>query len=246
MQRSMYGNSRSPDAGFGSPDARGGGGGILSPGGGQPGSVKKPPMPRRRRGQSTSPVPPSFSRTPVESSQSMMSPQPKMQVQALPLLSATTTTTTVAMPHSTSNSTNQLDNWVMVFGYPPVDLDRGVNVILQDFLRYGDIEEHDYKVGNYLFIRYRRSQEADAALTRNGRPLPNDPESIIGVQRVTSDLLRELGRPLQNGVIQAPSKDSRAAGAYSSVRRYNSDINLAPQARQTNICSRLIELIFSY
>ena len=232
--------------------------GILSPG-----SVKKPPPPRRRRGQSTSPVP---GLTPVSSSQGLLQ-SPQVQSQGardqspMPSSRSAATKTGVVANNGTSdgasafdsvksglgqgNSSAQFENWIMVFGYSPVGLDRGVNVILQDFLRYGDIEEHDYKVGNYLFIRYRRTQEADAALSRNGRPLANDPESVIGVQRVTPELLRELGRPLQNGVISAPSEETRS-GAYSSVRRYDSDINLAPQARQTNICNRLIELIFSY
>lgn len=220
-------------------------------------SVKKPPPPRRRRGQSLSPAPPMAKNNLQSQSQSQlqtafspiasassnnnsnMPQQQDQQQQQQHLVSSASEPVVKTVPP------NQFENWVMVYGYPLTNLDRGLNVILQDFLRYGDIEEHDYKIGNYLFIRYRRSEEADAALMRDGRPLPNDPESVIGVQRVTPELLGELGRTL-NGVVGAVSNDSRSAGAYSAVRRYDTDINLAPQRRQGDICSRIIELIFSW
>jgi hypothetical protein len=218
------------------------------------GSIKKPPpaMRRRRKGN-TSPVPNR------ESTSHLASPEPipmaplsspshaPTSVPSAPVVTAVTGAgdSVTVKPADSVGMANNYEDWIVVFGYPMTDLDRGKNAILQDFLQYGDIEQHDYQGGNHLFIRYRKTSDADDALTRDGRPLKGDKEFIIGVQKLTKSLLQELGRKVVNGVVQPP-RGIGVDDGYSAVRRYQSDINLAPQRRETNICSRLIELIFSY
>jgi len=206
-------------------------------------SVKDPKPARRRRiAAPTSPygdLPPALAPlpapAPAQVPQQLGMAQAQAQAQNLPLLNN----------NNNSNST-YLDKWIMVYGFTTDGLDQGSIAILQVFQEDGDIEKHVIGKGNYIFIYFRQPHEADLALRRNGQPLGEGSSVVIGVQRVTQELMDKMGHEIKDGNI-VQTTQFRAFRAFSAIRYATSDddINLAPNRRQ-NICSWIIEMFFSY
>jgi hypothetical protein len=149
---------------------------------------------------------------------------------------------------------NNLQNFVKVSGFHPGSTAK--ETVLDFFQRFGSIEMHYQSPNdNCIYIRYSRQEEANRAL-RMDRQMFN--QNMIGVTTITQAELNILEQQQQGQgqgggpvhrlppVQQRDSVYTRVAQNYGKYADIDDlDINLAPQRRQ-NICSRIIEIFFSY
>ena len=140
----------------------------------------------------------------------------------------------------------EVEKQVTVFGFPA----QMTSAVLTEFRSYGDVVKYQLGPGNWLHLKYQTKLQAQKALSMNGQRLNHDGQYdtiMLGVVKCSERL------DGSEGTVERSDREARAPTRLRHRHRPRTsrehdmqpvDI-MAPPAKRTNICTKIIEIIFN-
>ena len=166
-------------------------------------------------------------------------------------------------------SEEEYSKWVVVFGFPIVNVDDSIKQVLQHFQTFGSIS--NYRVqqqSNYIFLQYSNEREAHRALLQNSKKFldsqilvgvigmdsekaiqfkfdPQLPSSAVAAAGSMMNPLSHIEEDLDARINRAYTLDASNASSKQQLTQEDTDrdVHLMPR-RRTNIGARVFEVLF--
>jgi hypothetical protein len=147
-------------------------------------------------------------------------------------------------------------HWVVVFGFNPHadrDSPSSLHNILRLFQEFGEIDDYSPGAGNWLFIRFVSSQDAERVLSLDNTFLTA--HLMIGVRKLNPKMAREMNLSVRaDGRLSSSTgegqrsinRESLAGAAYRRELDPDFESIMRPPKKTKDVCSRIFEFFMAY